>query len=93
MLVLWLNGLGRFADRTGIVGEFAWATSLVGSTGAPLRKTVRVFAAELAERDVPDFVQVDHKEMKGTYLRAPAMGDVPYPVQMEPNLVIEFYSR
>jgi small subunit ribosomal protein S4 len=50
-------------------------------------------AAELAERDVPDFVQVDHKEMKGTYTRAPAMADVPYPVQMEPNLVIEFYSR
>ncbi|MDD5586623.1 MAG: 30S ribosomal protein S4 [Alphaproteobacteria bacterium] len=50
-------------------------------------------AAELAERDVPDYVQVDHKEMKGTYLRAPAMADVPYPVQMEPNLVIEFYSR
>lgn len=50
-------------------------------------------AAELAERDVPDYVQVDHKEMKGTFLRAPAMTDVPYPVQMEPHLVIEFYSR
>ncbi len=50
-------------------------------------------AAELAERDVPDYVQVDHKEMKGTFVRAPAMADVPYPVQMEPNLVIEFYSR
>lgn len=50
-------------------------------------------AAELAERDVPDYVQVDHKEMKGTYTRAPSLGDVPYPVQMEPNLVIEFYSR
>jgi small subunit ribosomal protein S4 len=36
---------------------------------------------------------VDHKEMKGTYTRVPAMGDVPYPVQMEPSLVIEFYSR
>lgn len=50
-------------------------------------------AAELAERDVPDYMQVDHKDMKGTYLRAPAMGEVPYPVQMEPNLVIEYYSR
>jgi len=47
----------------------------------------------LAERDVPDYVQVDHKEMKGTYLRAPQFADVPYPVQMEPNLVVEFYSR
>lgn len=50
-------------------------------------------AAELAERDVPDYLQVDHKEMKGTFVRTPQMSDVPYPVQMEPNLVIEFYSR
>lgn len=50
-------------------------------------------AVELAERDVPDYMQVDHKTMKGTFLRIPAMGDVPYPVQMEPNLVIEYYSR
>jgi small subunit ribosomal protein S4 len=50
-------------------------------------------AAELAERDVPDYMTVDHKEMKGTFVRTPAMSDVPYPVQMEPNLVIEFYSR
>ncbi len=58
------------------------------------KQFVPVLAAiELAERDVPDYVQVDHKEMKGTFVRAPAMGDVPYPVQMEPNLVIEYYSR
>jgi small subunit ribosomal protein S4 len=50
-------------------------------------------AVELAERDVPDYVQVDHKAMKGTFVRAPMMADVPYPVQMEPNLVIEYYSR
>ncbi len=50
-------------------------------------------AAVLAERDVPDYMTVDHKEMKGTFVRTPAMTDVPYPVQMEPNLVIEYYSR
>ncbi|MDE2030559.1 MAG: 30S ribosomal protein S4 [Alphaproteobacteria bacterium] len=50
-------------------------------------------ASELAERDVPDYMTVDAKEMKGTFVRTPAMSDVPYPVQMEPNLVIEFYSR
>jgi len=50
-------------------------------------------AAELAEREVPDYVTVDHKEMKGTFVRTPSLSDVPYPVQMEPNLVIEFYSR
>ena len=45
------------------------------------------------ERDFPDYVQVDAQHLKGTYLRAPSLGDVPYPVQMEPNLVIEYYSR
>lgn len=50
-------------------------------------------AAQSAERDVPDYLQVDHKEMKGSFVRAPKLSDVPYPVQMEPNLVIEFYSR
>jgi len=50
-------------------------------------------AVQLGERDVPEYVTADHSAMKGTYVRAPAMGDVPYPVQMEPNLVIEYYSR
>ena len=52
-----------------------------------------MMAVALTERDVPDYITVDHKEMKGTFVRIPAMGDVPYPVQMEPNLVVEFYSR
>ena len=50
-------------------------------------------AAQSAERDVPDYVEVDHRAMKGTFSRAPKLGDVPYPVTMEPNLVVEFYSR
>jgi small subunit ribosomal protein S4 len=45
------------------------------------------------ERDVPDYLSVDFKSMKGTYVRVPKLADVPYPVQMEPNLVIEYYSR
>jgi small subunit ribosomal protein S4 len=52
-----------------------------------------LIAVQLAERDVPDYMTVDHEAMKGTFVRTPSMGDVPYPVQMEPNLVIEFYSR
>lgn len=55
--------------------------------------TVVLEAAASQEREVPEFMTVDHKDMKGTFTRAPAMGDVPYPVQMEPALVIEFYSR
>ncbi len=50
-------------------------------------------ASQLAERDVPDYVEVDHNKMTATFVRIPALGDVPYPVVMEPNLVVEFYSR
>jgi len=46
-----------------------------------------------SEREVPDYYEVDHKEMKGKFIRVPKLADVPYPVQMEPNLVVEFYSR
>ena len=45
------------------------------------------------ERDVPEYLEVDHRAMKGRFLRPPKLTDVPYPVQMEPNLVVEFYSR
>jgi small subunit ribosomal protein S4 len=50
-------------------------------------------AAQSNERDVPDYLEVDHRAMKGRFGRAPKMSDVPYPVTMEPNLVVEFYSR
>ncbi|ESR27294.1 30S ribosomal protein S4 [Lutibaculum baratangense] len=50
-------------------------------------------ATQLAERDVPDYVEVDHHKMTATFVRAPGLADVPYAVIMEPNLVIEFYSR
>jgi small subunit ribosomal protein S4 len=50
-------------------------------------------AVASGERDVPEYVDVDHKTMKGKFVRVPGMADVPYAVQMEPNLVIEFYSR
>jgi small subunit ribosomal protein S4 len=50
-------------------------------------------AIQSQERDVPDYIEVDHKHMKGTFIRGPELADVPYPVQMEPNLVIEYYSR
>ena len=50
-------------------------------------------ANDLAERDVPDYMDVDHAKMKGTFVRTPGLADVPYPVRMEPNLVIEYYSR
>jgi small subunit ribosomal protein S4 len=50
-------------------------------------------ATQLAERDVPDYIDVDHSKMTARYVRVPGLNEVPYPVQMEPNLVIEYYSR
>jgi small subunit ribosomal protein S4 len=50
-------------------------------------------AIQLAERDVPDYVEVDHSKMTAKFLRVPALSDVPFAVQMEPHLIVEFYSR
>ena len=50
-------------------------------------------ALQLAERDVPDYVEADHKKMTARFARIPALSDVPYPVQMDPGLVVEYYSR
>lgn len=50
-------------------------------------------ATQSPERDVPDYIDVDHNKMKAVLLRIPQLADVPYPVIMEPNLVVEFYSR
>jgi small subunit ribosomal protein S4 len=50
-------------------------------------------ASQLGERDVPDFLEVDHSKMTAKFTRIPALSDVPFAVQMEPHLIVEFYSR
>ncbi len=50
-------------------------------------------AKQLGERDVPDYIEVDHSKMTAKLTRVPGLSEVPYPVKMEPNLVVEFYSR
>ncbi len=50
-------------------------------------------AIALAERDVPDYLEVDHSKLTATFVRQPTLADVPYPVVMEPNLVVEFYAK
>ena len=50
-------------------------------------------AVASAERDVPDYLEVDHSKMTATFVRTPGLGDVPYAVQMEPNLVVEYYAK
>jgi small subunit ribosomal protein S4 len=55
--------------------------------------TMVLEAIKSPERDVPDYVEVDHNRMTAKLLRVPVLSDVPFPVVMEPNLVVEFYSR
>jgi small subunit ribosomal protein S4 len=50
-------------------------------------------ATQSSERDVPEYLEVDHKKMSAKMTRVPTLAEVPYPVQMEPHLVVEFYSR
>jgi len=50
-------------------------------------------AVAMTERDVPDYIDANHSKMTAKITRIPALGDVPYPVQQEPNLVVEYYSR
>ena len=50
-------------------------------------------AVKSAEREVPDYIEADHGKMSAKFLRTPKLGDVPYAVQMQPSLVVEFYSR
>lgn len=50
-------------------------------------------ASQSAEREVPDYIEADHKKMSAKMTRVPTLTEVPYPVQMEPHLVVEYYSR
>lgn len=55
--------------------------------------TLVIEASKSTERDVPDYLEADHGKMTVKMLRVPVLSDVPFPVVMEPNLVVEFYSR
>jgi small subunit ribosomal protein S4 len=50
-------------------------------------------AVKSPEREVPDYIEADHTKMSAKFLRTPKLGDVPYAVQMQPSLVVEYYSR
>jgi len=50
-------------------------------------------AVQSPERDVPDYLEVDHNKLTAKFVRTPALSDVPFAVQMEPNLVVEFYAK
>ena len=50
-------------------------------------------AVQSNERDVPQYIAADHKKMSAQFIRVPQLTDIPYPVAMEPHLVVEYYSR
>ncbi|MEG9861259.1 MAG: 30S ribosomal protein S4 [Parvularculales bacterium] len=50
-------------------------------------------ARESPEREVPDYLEVDDNKLTASLARIPSLAEIPYPVRMEPNLVVEFYSR
>ena len=76
----------NIASRRVMVGD-------VVSLGAKAKEMALVIEAQgLAERDIPDYVMPDGND-KVTFTRVPKLDEVPYPVTMEPNLVVEFYSR
>ena len=55
--------------------------------------TIVLEASQLPERDVPDFIEADHNKMTAKFTRVPHLSEVPYAVQMEPHLIVEYYSR
>ena len=49
-------------------------------------------AQQSGERDVPDYIELGDRGFSARFVRAPELAEVPYPVKMEPNLIVEFYS-
>ena len=79
--------------RVNIASYMVKAGDTVSLRDKAREMTVVLEAAQLSERDVPEFYEVDHGKMTAKLVRVPHPTEVPYPVVMEPNLVIEFYSR
>ncbi len=58
-----------------------------------MQENEQVMIALQQDREVPEYLDVDMKKLTGKFIRGPKFEDVPYPVQMEPNLVVEYYSQ
>ncbi len=86
------HGHVRVNGKTCNIASARVAPGDVITLSARAREMALVLEAQAsAERDIPDYVAVDGFE--ATYVRVPSLDEVPYPVKMEPNLVVEFYSR
>ena len=72
----------------------AWEVAIKAEREAESRRLqAQALAYIYAERDVPDYIEVDHGKLTAKLSRIPTLTEVPYPVMMEPHLVVEFYSR
>ena len=79
--------------RVNIASYLVKAGDVIEVKEASRQLAVVLEATQLAERDVPDYIDADHAKMTAKVTRIPGPTEVPYPTQMEPNLVVEFYSR
>ena len=88
------HGHVQVSDRRVTISSYVLSIDEVVKVKAKSAELAVVLeAVELAEREVPDYLTVDHKKMTAQLVRIPKLDEVPYPVKMEPNLVIEYYSR
>ena len=93
--ILSAHGFGFSDDTPGMAVDLQ---ALNESTPKIAELEIRTVADDEALRTwinvfVPDYIDADHGKMSAKFNRIPALSDVPFPVQMEPNLVVEFYSR
>jgi small subunit ribosomal protein S4 len=79
--------------RVTVASYRAKAGDVISVKDASRELAVVLESTQLPERDVPEYIAADHGKMSATFVRVPAFAEVPYPVQMEPHLVVEFYSR
>jgi small subunit ribosomal protein S4 len=79
--------------RVTVASYRAKAGDVIAVKDASRELAVVLESTQLPERDVPEYIAADHGKMSATFVRVPAFAEVPYPVQMEPHLVVEFYSR
>ena len=76
------------------IGSYSVAEGDEVELAADMKQNNIVLASvQSTERDVPAYIEMDNATFKGRFLNVPKLSDVPYPVVMEPNLVVEFYSR
>jgi len=79
--------------RVNIASYKVKAGDLIEVKEASKQLAIVLEANALGERDVPDFIEADHAKQTAKFARIPSTSEVPFPVMMEPHLIVEYYSR